>query len=128
MDWILETEEERNSASWIQTVSRYDEGTAAGVRPLYEAFIYPKLSGHQRVLFVPPAYGSYDNRTVGNRLCCAPATRDGPNPPCAGNCTRALLQWAATCYDWARTDPRVVGLNPWHWGVWATPKVVKNDK
>ena len=92
-----------------------DEGTAAGVRRLYETFIYPKLGGHQSVLFVPPAYGSYGNRTIGNQLCCAPATRDGPNPPCAGNCTRALLQWAAACYDWARTDPRVVGLNPWHW-------------
>jgi len=26
-----------------------------------------------------------------------------------------MLQWASFCYDWARSDPRIVGLNPWHW-------------
>ena len=26
-----------------------------------------------------------------------------------------MLQWASFAYDWARTDSRIVGLNPWHW-------------
>lgn len=26
-----------------------------------------------------------------------------------------MVQWAAFCYEWARTDPRLIGLNPWHW-------------
>jgi hypothetical protein len=26
-----------------------------------------------------------------------------------------MLHWAAFSYDWARSDPRIVGLNPWHW-------------
>jgi hypothetical protein len=26
-----------------------------------------------------------------------------------------MLQWAKGSYDWARSDPRIVGLNPWHY-------------
>ena len=26
-----------------------------------------------------------------------------------------MLQWAQGSYDWAREDPRLVGLNPWHY-------------
>jgi len=101
---------------WLSVDYYPDEGTAAGVAPLYERFIYPKLLGAgQRVLFVPPAYGSRGNASVGERLCCSASTRDGANPPCGGNCTEALLQWASAAYDWARADERVVGLNPWHW-------------
>lgn len=97
-----------------------DEGTAAGVQPVYERYIYPKMTPDQRVLFVPPAYGAGGNRSMGDKLCCNSNTRDGANPPCAGNCTAALAQWAATVYEWARADPRVVGLNPWHWNTRST--------
>eukprot|EP00040_Diaphanoeca_grandis_P027324 m.155225 g.155225 ORF g.155225 m.155225 type:complete len:347 (+) comp30931_c0_seq6:115-1155(+) len=100
---------------WVSIDYYPDEGTAAGVQPLFEKYIYPKMTTDQRVLFVPPAYGSGKNITVGNQLCCSNKTRDGSNPPCNGNCSLALAQWAVTIYDWARADPKVIGLNPWHW-------------
>eukprot|EP00035_Acanthoeca_spectabilis_P033536 m.24187 g.24187 ORF g.24187 m.24187 type:complete len:336 (+) comp6038_c0_seq1:79-1086(+) len=106
---------------WISIDYYPDEGTIAGARKIYEELIYPKMSDEQSVLFVPPAYGASnyanttDNATVAAKICCSQVTRDGPNPPCHGNCTDAVVSWALAAYDWAREDPRVIGLNPWHW-------------
>lgn len=58
-------------------------------------------------------------------ICCPADTHNpadpGPNPDCAGNCTRAMLDWAAGAYNWARRDERLVGLAPWHY--YSTAKV-----
>lgn len=99
---------------WISVDYYPDEGTLAGVPKLYEQHIYPKMAAHQKALFVPPAY-SCNTTACSNRLCCSNNTRDGPNVPCNGDCTAAMLQWAKGSYDWARNDSRIVGLNPWHY-------------
>lgn len=91
-----------------------DEGTFAGTVELYQEYVYPLLGEHQKMLFVPPAY-SANTTALRDQLCCNNATRDGANPPCSGNCTTAMLQWARDSYEWARTDPHLIGLNPWHW-------------
>jgi hypothetical protein len=99
---------------WVSLDYYPDEGTLDGARRLYAEHLYPKMATGQAALYVPPAYGA-DGAAECEALCCANATRDGPNPPCAGNCTLAMLQWAQGAYDWARADPRLVGLNPWHY-------------
>ena len=99
---------------WVSLDYYPDEGTLAGTRKLFEQHLYPKMADHQSALYVPPAYGC-NNATCSNQLCCNNNTRDGPNPPCHGNCTVAMLQWAQGSYDWARQDTRLVGLNPWHY-------------
>lgn len=99
------------SLDWLSIDLYPDEGTLNGTITIYETLIYPKMADSQSVLFVPPAYG-FDNYTVDqrNRMCCGPG-----NPPCNGNCTLAMLQWAADTYAWALRDTRMVGLNPWHY-------------
>ena len=73
------------------------------------------MAANQKALFVPPAYGCHGDPACSDRLCCNNVTRDGPNPPCNGDCSLAMLQWAKGAYGWARSDPRIVGLNPWHY-------------
>ena len=99
---------------WLSLDYYPSEGTVPGTIKLFQQRIYPKMAAHQRVLFVPPAYGS-DTRASRDSLCCSNVTRDGANPPCGGNCTSAMLQWAEGIYSWARSDSRVVGLNVWHY-------------
>lgn len=101
------------------------EGTFEGTVKIFNDDIFPKLGSDQHVLYVPPAYGcggSEPNIGLCTQVCCNSATRDGPNPPCHGNCTQAMLLWARQTYDWARATPQVIGLNPWHWNG-AIPKV-----
>ena len=83
----------------------------AGARKLFEQHLYPIMAPHQRALFVPPAYGCNDTACA-NTLCCSNSTRDGPNPPCHGDCSLAMLQWAKFSYDWARDDHRIVVRPP----------------
>lgn len=103
---------------WVSLDYYPDEGTLLGAPRLFEQYLYPKMAPHQKALFVPPAYGC--NRTQlsyqrCNQLCCSNSTRDGANVPCNGDCSVAMLQWAEGSYNWARSDPRIVGLNPWHY-------------
>ncbi len=53
-------------------------------------------------LYVPPTYG----------------TANDPLQFCGNiNCEAAMLEWATGAFAWAQADPRIVGLNPWHWGL-----------
>jgi hypothetical protein len=99
---------------WISLDYYPDEGTLLGVPKLFEQHVYPKMTAEQKALFVPPAYGC-NTTACSNQLCCNDKTRDGANVPCNGSCPVAMLQWAKGSYDWARSDPRIVGLNPWHY-------------
>ena len=98
---------------WISLDYYPDEGTLKGTPLLFQQHLYPKMAEHQKALFVPPAYGCHGDAACSNRLCCNNSTRDGPNTPCDGDCSVAMLQWAKGSYNWARSDPRIVGLNPW---------------
>jgi hypothetical protein len=98
---------------WISLDYYPDEGTLKGTPLLFQQHVYPKMAPSQKALFVPPAYGCHGDAECSNRLCCSNATRDGPNVPCHGDCSVAMIQWAQGAYEWARSDPRIVGLNPW---------------
>eukprot|EP01050_Picozoa_sp_SAG11_P001836 SAG11_NODE_86_length_17300_cov_11.466717_8_plen_115_part_00 len=65
--------------------------------------MYPKMASHQRALYVPPAFSSgYNRPNEVDSVCCPANTHNradpGPNPDCEGNCTRAMVQWAAGAY------------------------------
>ena len=106
-----------DAIDWISLDYYPNEGTFLGAQRIYREQLYPKLAPHQRVLFVPPTYGCSSGSTpeFASRFCCSNATRDGRNPDCHGNCTTAMAAWAQASYDWARSDPRFIGLVPWHW-------------
>ena len=99
---------------WLSLDYYPSEGTVEGTIKLFQERVYPKMAEHQKILFVPPGYGS-NTLASRNALCCKNVTRDGANPPCDGNCTAAMLHWAQGIYAWARSDSRVVGLNIWHY-------------
>lgn len=102
---------------WISLDYYPNEGTFEGARRMYNESLYPLLSDHQRVMFVTPAYSCITggDASFADRFCCHNDTRDGANPPCHGDCERALSEWALEAYNWARTDERFVGLSAWHW-------------
>ncbi len=61
-------------------------------------------------LLVPPAFDYGLANAVS--YCCNQNTRDGANPPCT-TCESALIPWARDSYEWARNEPRIVGLAAW---------------
>jgi hypothetical protein len=107
---------------WVSLDYYPNEGTFAGARRIYREQLYPRMGEAQRVLFVPPAYTcTTADPSFADHFCCNNNTRDGPNPPCHGDCEAALSLWARQSYDWARSDERFVGLNPWHWSQQGDP-------
>lgn len=105
-----------DAVDWVSIDYYPNEGTFKGARRIYETQLYPRMAAHQRVTFVPPAFGCVtDSAAFADRFCCADNTRDGANPPCNGDCEAAMVEWAHATYDWAREDERFVGINPWHW-------------
>ena len=75
------------------------------VRRLYEDFIYPNLTKHQKVLLVPGAFGSHLNHYPNGTQVC---DNDCYDKMCAKD--------AVDFYAWAKSDPRVVAITPWNWG------------
>ena len=105
------------SIDWVSIDYYPNEGTFAGAQRIYRERLFPRMQAHQRVLFVPPAFSCSPGSSAAfaSRACCNNATRDGANPPCGGDCEAAQAGWARAAYDWARTEARFVGLNPWFW-------------
>ena len=104
-----------HNLSWFSMDYYPDEGTFQGVVKLYQEAIFPRmLDPGMKALFVPPAYGAGGNASIADQICCNADTRDGANPPCHGNCTQPMIDWAIDSYNWARSEPRMIGLNPWH--------------
>lgn len=63
---------------------------------LYPTVIYPRLSPSQCVLTVPGSYGS----------------NAAANPP--SWYVSFMTEVANQYFQWAKTDPRIIGLNPWY--------------
>lgn len=109
--------------SWISLDMYANEGTAAGVKQVYSQRLYPIMGPSMKALLVPPAYGfsgvgdgcASNTANCADTICCRKSTPYGSNPPCSGNCSRAMLQWARFFYDWAREDQHIVGVAPYHW-------------
>lgn len=106
-----------SSIDWISMDYYPNEGTFKGAQRIYNTQIFPRMYPHQSVLFVPPAFScSYgSSNAFVQRFCCSNTTRDGANPPCHGNCEVSHIQWAIDTYNWARSEHRFVGINPWYW-------------
>ena len=82
-------------------------------RKFYQANIYPNLTEHQKVLLIPGAFGSVFNRLPNNgSYICDLVCYD-----------KMCAKDAADFYDWAKSDPRVVGITPWNWA--GCPSCVK---
>ena len=105
------------SIDWVSIDYYPNEGTFEGAQRIYREKIFPKMNQEQRVLFVPPAFSCSKGSSAGfvDRFCCSKNNRDGANPDCKGSCENAMKDWAIKSYNWARTDDRFVGLNPWYW-------------
>jgi hypothetical protein len=65
-------------------------------RQFYQTLIYPRMAPHQSAWLVPGLFGEQAN---------APTTAHD----------KLLVDKLDDFWDWARSDPRVTGLHPWHW-------------
>eukprot|EP01051_Picozoa_sp_SAG22_P016498 SAG22_NODE_2340_length_2689_cov_1.976448_2_plen_585_part_01 len=76
-----------------------ENGTAEadGVRNFYESIVYPKLGPHQNVWVVPGVF----------------ACSNVSYMPLA-NSSRSVIAKLSKYFEWAKVDPRVAGVNPWH--------------
>lgn len=74
------------------------DGFVATVKKFYETYIYPKMNSHQRAWLVP---GSFESQV---------------NPVCDEACYDTMCALDATNFvAWAKVDPMITGIVPWHW-------------
>lgn len=94
---------------WFSIDMYHTDGPEPGwvdshVRKFYEQQIYPNLTGHQKALLVPGAFGSNVNRYPNGTYVCNNTCYD---EMCALD--------AAEFYQWAKEDPRIVAIAPWNY-------------
>jgi hypothetical protein len=77
-----------------------DASEAAGVQFFYHKYIIPLLRPHQKLWIVPGIFGPSAYRGNATALAAQDAM---------------LVAKLAGWLDWARTEPLVVGMMPWHW-------------
>ena len=65
-------------------------------RQFYQTLIYPRMAPHQSAWLVPGLFG------------------EQANAPTAAH-DQLLVEKLDDFWEWARSDPRVTGLHPWHW-------------
>jgi hypothetical protein len=82
-----------------------DDWVRDNVRKIYQDMIYPNLTENQKVLLVPGAFGSDVNKNPNGSYICDRMCYD-----------KMCAKDAVDFYDWAKSDPRVVGITPWNWG------------
>jgi hypothetical protein len=94
-----------SAISWFSVDLYPDYWSIGGARRFYESYIHPMLGPAQRTVLIPPMYGDAEASSPGTAVDdCGDA-----------NCTRAMLTWAEAFDAWARDDPRVVAVLPFHW-------------
>jgi hypothetical protein len=89
-----------STPAWSAKVKGKD--CASAVRLFYEQQLYPRMAPHQKAVLVPGAFGGQ--------------TAKGQPPwPCDEGCFDKMAAADATAYfEWAKEDPRVDALIPWH--------------
>eukprot|EP00873_Tetraselmis_striata_P014816 jgi/Tetstr1/435080/TSEL_024049.t1 len=89
------------AVTWLSTDSYHfgpNPEHVAETRRFYNRYIYPKLLPHQSVVLVPGSFASEHN------------------PMCNKDCYEEFAASDARKYiEWARMDPRVVAVVPYHW-------------
>lgn len=84
----------------VTHISIDDYRTPEITEQIYRDFLYPRMSPRQQAFIVPQAYAStYDPWESGRQAASA----------------------AERYVAWARRDPRIVGINPWHWFSYTGP-------
>ena len=89
-------------------------------RALYQTSLYPKLAPHQRAAVVPGLFGC-SLRKKGK--CEANTSATGPHCMCTINGddlsdeaqSAKLVAKLEGYMSWAREDPNIAGIIPWHW-------------
>jgi len=90
---------------WISIDIYPDFGTFQQAQNVFIQDLYPKMSPNQRAIYVPPTYAtSFANWS---QITCGTPTPAG--------CEEAMILWANQTFTWARSDPHLIGLLPWHW-------------
>lgn len=76
--------------------------TFANISAFYDAYVFPKVTPDQRLLYVPPSY-SARTAEARQRYCGA------------DDCEGVMIQWGTDAVNWAALHPNVIGFAPWHW-------------
>eukprot|EP00232_Nephroselmis_pyriformis_P015165 CAMPEP_0182886684 /NCGR_PEP_ID=MMETSP0034_2-20130328/20366_1 /TAXON_ID=156128 /ORGANISM="Nephroselmis pyriformis, Strain CCMP717" /LENGTH=470 /DNA_ID=CAMNT_0025020023 /DNA_START=167 /DNA_END=1579 /DNA_ORIENTATION=+ len=103
------------SIDWYQVPGGGGPGTAkkdfvARVRRLYERYIFNRMLPHQKVALIPGAFMS------------------SRNPACDALCyEKYITRDSWQFWDWARDDPRVAAIIPYHWNFCGGCKVTRNE-
>ena len=83
------------------TVSRNGMDEVRGAKAYFTASVFPKLREHQRAMLVPGLVGCSPNSSFGRKVTKAEQEV-------------ALLEKLEGYYAWAVGEPRIAGLNSWH--------------
>ena len=83
------------------TLSSNGMDEVAGAKSYYTSEIFPKLAPHQHAMVVPGLVGCSENSSYGRSV---PKEQQ----------EQALLQKLEGYYTWAKTEPRIAGINSWH--------------
>lgn len=78
---------------------------AAAVRAFVEKELYPRMAPHQRVFAVPGTFGCSNTSYM----------------PLAASAT-SVIEKLDAYWAWGREDPRLAGLNPWHFNFRGHPQ------
>jgi len=85
---------------WISMDYYKLDSRAWSVPPVYyREYMYPRMSANQSALVVPGSYGSNMNRKFSFQQY-----------------EDLMFENAWEYYQWALTDPRIIGINPWYYG------------
>ena len=76
-----------------------DNGTSEAVaaRAFVEKWVYPRLAPHQKIFVVPGTFAC-------SNLTYMPLAKS----------SRSVVEKLKAYFAWAKEDPRVAGINPWH--------------
>ena len=105
----------------ILSIDGYEYGANESLwhRRFYEETVFPALRLHQRVAVVPGLFGcdvsaggcATDPKQAQRRCLCALSGRDLSRAGQAAGLVAKLEGFFA----WAKDEPRIVGINPWHY-------------
>lgn len=91
------------------SVDFYDEENKDGAaevaknKKFYHEVIFPRLRGHQQALFVPGVFASSPEGCMSKGRKC----------PLDSQAEQIVIKLSGF-FEWAKTEPRIAGFNPWH--------------
>ena len=86
---------------------------AAYVRSWVETNLYPRMAAHQRIMQIPGTFAAWN--------ASHPSTTGPSGAHPSTEAEQVVLNKLEEYWQWARADPRVVGLNLFHWWTLCEP-------